>query len=74
MTVEELLNRLKEIQDQLDEIEPGPDDAPLYDVQDLIYRLIQDVDELQDGQIVEPWTIGIPLSNSMDGSKNKKNC
>jgi|TARA_R110000824_G_scaffold269312_1_gene457839 hypothetical protein len=58
MTVEELLNRLKEIQDQLDEIEPGPDDAPLYDVQDLIYRLIQDVDELQDGQIVEPWTIG----------------
>ena len=40
MTVEELLNRLKEIQDQLDEIEPGPDDAPLYDVQDLIYRLM----------------------------------
>jgi hypothetical protein len=57
MTVAELLNRLREIQDQLDEIDSGPDDAPLYDVQDLIYRLIQDVDELNVGSTDQGWTV-----------------
>ena len=57
MTTDELLNRLREIQDQLDEIEPGPNEAPLFDTQDLIYRLIQDIDELSDGQDTETWTV-----------------
>lgn len=57
MTVEQLLSRLREVQDQLDEIDPGPDDAPLYDVQDLIYRLIQDIDEIDTGSTDQGWTV-----------------
>ena len=58
MTIQEVLNRLRDIQDQIDEIDPGPDDNLLYDVKDLIYRLIQDVDELNLSQTGDnEWTV-----------------
>jgi hypothetical protein len=60
MTVAELLNRLREIQDQLDDMKL-PDSAELFDIQDLVYRLIQDVDDLDDGHNVDPWTVSEPI-------------
>lgn len=56
MTIEELLTRLRDVQDALDELEPM-DENGLDDLRDSIYRLIQDVEPLEDGHIKEPWTV-----------------
>jgi|TARA_R110000823_G_scaffold269162_2_gene388961 hypothetical protein len=56
MTIEELLIKLRDVQDALDELEPM-DENGIEDLRDLIHRLIQDVEPLEDGHAKEPWIV-----------------
>jgi|TARA_R110000851_G_scaffold324153_1_gene491278 hypothetical protein len=56
MTIEELLIKLRDVQDALDELEPM-DENGIEDLRDLIHRLIQDVEPLEDGHADEPWIV-----------------
>ena len=56
MTIEELLIKLRDVQDALDELEPM-DENGIEDLRDLIHRLSQDVEPLEDGHAKEPWIV-----------------
>jgi len=56
MTIEELLSKLREIQDQLEEVD-AMNDTELFEAQDLLYRLIQDLENLENQSSNElEWT------------------
>ena len=50
MTIEELLRKLRDIQDQLEDVR-AMNDTELFEAQDLLYRLIQDLEDLENRSV-----------------------
>jgi len=56
MTIEELINKLREVQDQLEEVE-AMNDTELWEAQDMLYQLIQDLEDTQtQTQVQAEWS------------------